>query len=46
VAGPDRLQALEQLLEPYGIKELVRTGRIALDRDGELGKRRRMRVVA
>jgi len=24
----------------------VRTGRIALDRDGELGKRRRMRVVA
>ena len=46
VASPDRLQALEQLLEPYGIKELVRTGRIALDRDGELGKRRRMRVVA
>ena len=46
VSGPDRLQALEELLEPYGIRELVRTGRIALDRDGELGKRKRMRVVA
>jgi acetolactate synthase-1/3 small subunit len=46
VAGPDRLQALEQLLVPYGIRELVRTGRIALDRDGELGTRKRMRVVA
>jgi len=46
VGSPDRLQALEQLLEPYGIRELVRTGRIALDRDGELGARKRMRVVA
>jgi acetolactate synthase-1/3 small subunit len=46
VSSPDRLQALEQLLEPYGIRELVRTGRIALDRDGELGTRKRMRVVA
>jgi acetolactate synthase-1/3 small subunit len=46
VAGPDRLQALEELMEPYGIRELVRTGRIALDRDGLLGKRKRMRVVA
>jgi acetolactate synthase I/III small subunit len=46
VSSPDRLQALEQLLEPYGIRELVRTGRIALDRDGELGIRKRMRVVA
>jgi acetolactate synthase-1/3 small subunit len=46
VAGPDRLQALEELMEPYGIRELVRTGRIALDRDGELGRRTRMRVVA
>ena len=27
VAQPDRLQALEELLAPYGIKELVRTGR-------------------
>ena len=46
VSSPDRLQALEELLEPYGIRELVRTGRIALDRDGTLGKRTRMRVVA
>lgn len=46
VGEPDRLQALEELLTPYGIRELVRTGRIALDRDGELGKRPRMKVVA
>jgi acetolactate synthase I/III small subunit len=46
VGQPDRLQALEELLSPYGIKELVRTGRIGLDRDGELGRRQRMRVVA
>jgi acetolactate synthase-1/3 small subunit len=46
VGPPDRLQALEELLKPYGIRELVRTGRIALDRDGELGTRRRIRVVA
>jgi acetolactate synthase-1/3 small subunit len=46
VASPDRLQALEELMVPYVIKELVRTGRIALDRDGELGRRTRMRVVA
>jgi acetolactate synthase-1/3 small subunit len=46
VGAPDRLEALEELLSPYGIRELVRTGRIALDRDGELKTRRRMRVVA
>ncbi|MDX6534541.1 MAG: acetolactate synthase small subunit [Gaiellales bacterium] len=46
VGEHDRLQALEELLQPYGIRELVRTGRIALDRDGALGKRKRMRVVA
>jgi acetolactate synthase-1/3 small subunit len=46
VGAPDRLHALEELLSPYGVKELVRTGRIALDRDGELRTRRRMRVVA
>ncbi len=46
VGAPDRLQALEELLSPYGIRELVRTGRIALDRDGELQTRKRMRVVA
>ncbi|HYX84246.1 MAG TPA: acetolactate synthase small subunit [Gaiellales bacterium] len=46
VGAPDRLHALEELLSPYGIRELVRTGRIGLDRDGELRKRKRMRVVA
>ena len=46
VGAPDRLEALEELLSPYGIRELVRTGRIALDRDGGLGQRRRIRVVA
>jgi acetolactate synthase-1/3 small subunit len=46
VAAPDRLLALEELLKPYGIRELVRTGRISLDRDGEFGARSRMRVVA
>lgn len=28
----DKLQALEDLLRPYGIKEIVRTGKIALSR--------------
>jgi acetolactate synthase-1/3 small subunit len=28
----DKIEALEDLLKPYGIKELVRTGRIALTR--------------
>ena len=46
VGPPDRLEALEELLSPYGIRELVRTGRIGLDRDGEINKRKRMRVVA
>jgi acetolactate synthase-1/3 small subunit len=46
VGAPDRLQALEELLFPYGIRDLVRTGRIGLDRDGEISKRKRMRVVA
>ena len=46
VGAPDRLHALEELLSPYGIRELVRTGRIGLDRDGEVRQRKRMRVVA
>jgi acetolactate synthase I/III small subunit len=46
MARPDRLHALEELLRPYGIKELVRTGRIALDRDGGQTRRQRMRVVS
>ena len=46
VSPPARLQAFEELMAPYGIRELVRTGRIALDRDGEVTTRKRMRVVA
>ena len=30
--SPDKLQALTDLLHPYGVKELVRTGRVALAR--------------
>ena len=32
--SPDKVRALEALLKPYGIVELVRTGRIALQRGG------------
>jgi len=30
--GNDKIDAFEKLLEPYGIRELVRTGRIAMAR--------------
>ena len=32
VEHPDKLAAFEELLRPYGIKETVRTGRIAMRR--------------
>ena len=32
--SPDKVRALEDLITPYGITELVRTGRIALGRGG------------
>ncbi len=45
---PDKLAAFEELLRPYGIKETVRTGRIAVRRAlGEQREQRaRMRVLA
>jgi acetolactate synthase-1/3 small subunit len=46
VATSDRVHAFEELLRPYGIREIVRTGRIAIARDGELPVKPRMRVVA
>jgi acetolactate synthase-1/3 small subunit len=45
-AAPDRLHALAELLRPYGIRELVRTGRVGVDRDAARAGRPRMRVVA
>ena len=49
VEHPDKLASFEELLRPYGIKEAIRTGRIAMRR--ALGERRdrdaaRMRVLA
>ena len=49
VEHPDKLESFEELLRPYGIKETIRTGRIAMRR--ALGERRdrdagRMRVLA
>jgi acetolactate synthase I/III small subunit len=49
VEHPDKLASFEELLRPYGIKETIRTGRIAMRR--ALGERRdrdaaRMRVIA
>ena len=33
---PDRLDRLIELVKPYGIRELVRTGVVALEKDGAL----------
>jgi acetolactate synthase I/III small subunit len=46
VEHPDKLHAFEELLKPYGIKEAVRTGRVAMRRTTNDTKRRRMRVLA
>ncbi|MGE5598433.1 MAG: acetolactate synthase small subunit, partial [Bacteroidota bacterium] len=35
--APDKVEALIALLKPYGLKELVRTGRIAMMRAGARG---------
>ncbi len=44
VEHPERLLALEELLKPYGIKEAVRTGRIAMRRTTPDGSRERKRM--
>ena len=40
VGTPEKLDAFEELVRPYGIKELVRTGRIGLSRVRPCGRRR------
>ena len=32
VGRPDQLEAFEELVRPYGVRELVRTGRVGLRR--------------
>lgn len=34
--GEDKIQAMEDLLRPFGIREIVRTGTIAIDRTNRL----------
>jgi acetolactate synthase-1/3 small subunit len=44
---PDKLYAFEEILKPYGIKEVVRTGRIAMRKSvPERARGGRMRVLA
>jgi acetolactate synthase-1/3 small subunit len=46
--APDKLEAMVDLLEPYGIRELVRTGTVSLARGGRSitdGSRVRMQRV-
>jgi acetolactate synthase-1/3 small subunit len=47
VDHPDQLASFEELLRPYGIKEMVRTGRIAIRRaSAGTARRQRLRVLA
>jgi acetolactate synthase-1/3 small subunit len=38
VGRPDQLEAFEELVRPYGVRELVRTGRVGLRRPSASGK--------
>ena len=38
VGRPDQLEAFEELVRPYGVRELVRTGRIGLRRPSATGR--------
>jgi acetolactate synthase-1/3 small subunit len=44
---PDKLHAFEEIVRPYGIKELVRTGRVAMRKSTpERQRQRRVKVLA
>jgi len=44
---PDKLHAFEEIMRPFGIKELVRTGRVALRKSApERRQGRRMKLLA
>jgi acetolactate synthase-1/3 small subunit len=38
VGRPDQLEAFEELVRPYGVRELVRTGRVGLRRPSSAGR--------
>ena len=38
VGRPDQLDAFEELVRPYGVRELVRTGRVGLRRPSAAGR--------
>jgi acetolactate synthase-1/3 small subunit len=42
---PDKIRAMEELLRPYGIVEMARTGRIALARGGRALRAANLRTV-
>ena len=44
VGRPEQLEAFEELVRPYGVRELVRTGRIGLRRPGPRPQRQRAAV--
>jgi acetolactate synthase-1/3 small subunit len=47
IEHPDKLHAFEEILKPYGVKELVRTGRIAMRKSAsERARSGRMKVLA
>jgi acetolactate synthase I/III small subunit len=46
VGPPEALDSFEELVRPYGVKELVRTGRIALPRARSRPSPRKQRILA
>ena len=44
ISGPEnKIEAFIELMRPYGIREMVRTGRVALMRGGDGANRRRQK---